>query len=143
MSKLRFDTSQQGFTLVEVLVAFVILSSVTIASLEIISSGIRAVTSTEQRMIATALAGQKFSTLRGNSALQTGSSSGQFKNGYNWSLQLSEIQRQKADWLASRAFAARLFINPDSSQDHSQSRSIVFDTILLSPFGRLAPGVQQ
>ena len=131
----RAQQAQQGFTLVEVLVAFVILSMVVVASLEIISGGVRATAVAEQRMTAAALAQTKFAELQSRANLAPGTTTGEFNNGYRWSLALTpQVLSDVPDWLETKAYGAHLIIEPDDAA----KRQLTFSTVILSPFDRLA-----
>ena len=125
------DTGQDGFTLVEVLVAFVILSAVAIASLKTISIGVRANIATERRIAAASFAQTKFAELRRRVHSSNIDYQGQTSDGQAWLLKLDEVPLPNdADWLETRVFGATLVVTDQASGARQE-----FRTTLLAPFG--------
>ncbi len=86
-------SKQQGFSLLEVLVAFSVLSISLAAISEVFSTGIRGAVTSGHYQIANSLAASKLAELRGQPSLPLGIEEGEFDNGYNW-----RIVVNKANW---------------------------------------------
>jgi general secretion pathway protein I len=79
---------QQGFTLLEILVAFVVLALVGGALLQLFQGGLRNIDVSTHLSHAALLARAKLNELSALDNLQPGSSEGDFSDGYRWQLQL-------------------------------------------------------
>ena len=77
---------QKGFTLIEILVAFVVLAVVGGALLELFQGGLRNIGLSGEYSHASLLARSKLSELRSRSQLPMGESSGTFDDTYEWQM---------------------------------------------------------
>ena len=77
-------SNQQGFSLLEVLVAFTVLSISLAAISEVFSTGIRGAVTSGHYQIANSLAASKLAELRGQPSLPLGVKEGEFDGGYGW-----------------------------------------------------------
>lgn len=75
---------QRGFTLIEVLVAFAILSLSLGVMMQLFSTGLRNVALAEQYSRATALAESQLASVGVEEPLSAGQQSGEFPDGYRW-----------------------------------------------------------
>jgi len=83
---------QRGFTLLEILVAFVVLALVGGALLQLFQGGLRNLTSGEGYSRAALLADSTLSRLRAEAVLDPGTRRGELEPGYRYSLTLSPYQ---------------------------------------------------
>lgn len=80
---------QRGFTLLEILVAFVVLGLLGSLMLQLFQGGLRNLDSSEHISHAALLARSKLTELQSQPALTPGLSEGQFDDTYHWRLQLT------------------------------------------------------
>ena len=73
-----------GFTLIEVLVAFIVLAISLGALFQIFSTGMRASRSAEEYTRATLLAESRLAAIGITGALEEGETAGEYEDGYNW-----------------------------------------------------------
>ncbi len=73
-----------GFTLIEVLVAFIVLAISLGALFQIFSTGMRASRSAEEYTRATLLAESKLAAIGITGALEEGETTGEYEDGYHW-----------------------------------------------------------
>ena len=101
MSKLsnraRRNGSRGGFTLLEVLVAFVILSVSLVALMRGFSSGLNAVGAAGDYQIATMLARSKIDEIGPVIELTEGHHAGTFENGYEWQAEITAYDLGQAE----------------------------------------------
>ncbi|WP_341502597.1 type II secretion system protein [Gallaecimonas sp. GXIMD4217] len=83
---------QQGFSLLEVLVAFLILSLALGVLLRLFSQSSRGYHSAHSRQLALNLAQSKLAEVTGDADIASGSDRGEFDNGYGWQ---SRIERYR------------------------------------------------
>lgn len=86
---MRTADRQRGFTLLEILVAFVVLALVGSALLQLFQGGLGNLAAGEQYSRAALLAESKLSQLRNAIELNEGSSEGELEQGYRYQLQLA------------------------------------------------------
>ena len=79
----------RGFTLLEILVAFVVLAMVGGALLQLFQGGLRNIDSSAHVSHAALLAKSKLTELSASSGLSPGLRSGRFDDTYSWQLELS------------------------------------------------------
>jgi len=87
----------RGFTLIEVLVAFSILSITLAAVFALLSSGTRNTRISDEYSQAAVLAESKLDELGITEPLRTGLSKGRFDSTYQWELRVAERQRENPD----------------------------------------------
>lgn len=75
---------EQGFSLLEVLVAFSILTASLVVIVEVFSTGLRSVVSAVNYQQVTAFAGSKLMELRSSDNLIAGTDVGWFNDSYQW-----------------------------------------------------------
>jgi general secretion pathway protein I len=85
---IRLICCQKGFSLLETLVAFMVLSIVLVVVLQTFSGGIRSSHKSNQHMYATFHARAKMEELMAT-AVAPGHSQGSFDNGYQWQTEVS------------------------------------------------------
>ena len=85
--------AQRGFTLLEVLIAFVILALVLGSLMPLFSSGFRGLARSESQVLASLQARSLLAEVGGSIPLEEGSRSGNFADGRIWSL---EVERSDA-----------------------------------------------
>jgi len=91
-----YRISQQGFTLIEVLVAFVLLSLTLAVILQIFSGGLRNIGATEDYTRAMVLAEAKLAQLGSEIALETGETGGE-NDIFNWRLYVAPYQGESVE----------------------------------------------
>ncbi|WP_455201311.1 type IV pilus modification PilV family protein [Kaarinaea lacus] len=82
----RFDAirKQQGFSLLEILVAFTILVMSLVVITEVFSTGLRSVASAINYQQVASYAGSKLAELRVSDSLTAGTETGRFNESYQW-----------------------------------------------------------
>ena len=89
---------QRGFTLVEVVVAFLLLSLVLAAGFELFTTGMRRAIDLEERSQALAIAQSRLAGAGTEQQLKEGSTSGQSDDGkYRWTLTIARSQEGAAE----------------------------------------------
>ena len=89
---------QRGFTLVEVVVAFLLLSMVLATAFELFTAGMRRAIDLEERSQALAIAQSRLAGVGMEVPLKEGSSSGQSDDGkYRWTLTIARSQEGAGD----------------------------------------------
>jgi len=119
----------RGFTLLEILVAFVMLALVGGALLQLFQGGLRNIGSSADISHAALLARSKLAELQAIKTLSAGSQSGQFSDGYRWKLDLSPYTQEDGINLPEsnlHALSATLDI------EWEQDRRYRINTLLLS-----------
>lgn len=80
---------EKGFTLVEILVAMVVLAVAAVSLLQSFSGGLRASDSARQRGYAMLLAQSKMAAIGSELPLEPGSSTGRFDDRFAWTVEVS------------------------------------------------------
>ena len=80
----RKQASERGFTLIEILVAFVIVALALGALLQVFATGLRSSSAAETYTIAALLADSKLAGMGIVEPLEEGDQSGEFDNGVRW-----------------------------------------------------------
>ena len=89
---------QRGFTLVEVVVAFLLLSLVLASGFELFTTGMRRAIDIEERSQALAIAQSQLAAVGVEQALKEGSASGQSDDGkFRWTTTIARSQEGAAD----------------------------------------------
>jgi general secretion pathway protein I len=89
---------QRGFTLIEVLVAFVLLSLVLATSFELFTTGMRRAVDLEERSRALAVAQARMASAGVESPLKEGSTAGQTEDGkYRWTVTITRSAEGAAE----------------------------------------------
>ena len=83
-SPARARASERGFTLIEILVAFVIVALALGALLQVFATGLRSSSAAENYTIAALLAESKLAAIGIEEPLEEGDRSGEFDNGFRW-----------------------------------------------------------
>jgi general secretion pathway protein I len=118
---------EDGFTLVEVLVAFVILAGAVILSFQIFADGLRRLSAVETRTKAVNIARFELARLSGSEYLAEGTTTGTTE-GIAWKIIVTSIDANVADG----ASAARLFKVEIRIADAGDAP--VIETVLLGKF---------
>lgn len=82
--KIPHDSDAGGYTLIEVIIAFVILALTLSAVFEVFSTGLRAASDADAYSTATVLAQSRLATLASDEALAVGETSGDLEGGFKW-----------------------------------------------------------
>ncbi len=121
-----------GFTLVEVLVAFVIVAVSLGALLQIFSSGLRSSHSAEAYTTAALLAESKLASIGIEEPLEEGETTGAFDNGFRWRSTVAphapEVGQDEAS--AAQAYEVTLVVRWGERGDE---RSVSLTTLRLAP----------
>lgn len=88
-----------GFTLLEILVAFVVLALIGGALLQLFQGGLRNVDSSQRMTHAALLARSKLSEMQVAGRLVEGEYEGDFDDTYRWTLQLSSYDEEQGELL--------------------------------------------
>ncbi len=131
-STARHDCSD-GFTLIEVLVALAILALALAPTLQIISTGMRSLGTTEAYAIATMFATSKLSEIGIERPLEEREDTGVFDNGFEWRTSVSRYPPE-ADGAESRSavVAYRIVVAVHWGGTDS-GRSVSLTTLRLAP----------
>ncbi len=86
------DASRAGFTLLEVLVAFAVLSMTLIAAYQLLGTGLRGSERAERVKFALLAAESKLAEIGGGASLRAGRSGGTLGGGYRWR---AEVRRRR------------------------------------------------
>ena len=87
-----------GFTLIEVVVAFLLLSLVLAAGFEVFTTGMRRAVDLEERAMALTVAQSRLAMAGMEEDLKEGTSAGQTEDGkYNWTLSITRSEEGTAD----------------------------------------------
>lgn len=95
----RRRSKSAGFTLVEVLVAFVIAALSLAALLQVFATGLRSATTSEHYARATMLAESQLASIGIEQPLAVGQSSGAFDDEYRWRIVVAPYQEADMDAL--------------------------------------------
>ena len=119
-----------GFTLIEVLVAFAILTLSLTALFQIFSAGIRNVTTAEDYTTAVLLAESKLDSVGRKAPLSEGEEMGQWQNGFRWRLTIRRYEGTPIpDGLPVRPFVIAVTV---SWGEHDEKRTISLETLRLA-----------
>jgi general secretion pathway protein I len=89
--------SQRGFSLLEILVAFVLLALAMAVLMQIFSSSLNGATVADRYAKATMLAESKLASAGVEEALKEGSTSGTYDNMFNWAVEIKPFNEPSAD----------------------------------------------
>ena len=121
--------SEEGSTLVEVLVAFVILAGAMILSLRIFADGLRGLEKAEERSAMAAVARRELARLELSPALEAGAFAGNDEQGFAWSIEIRSQENTKPKSDAVVPFRVRLMVGRESAPG---MYPVSADTILLA-----------
>jgi general secretion pathway protein I len=127
----RFRTGAAGFTLVEVLIAFVILALALAALLPSFASGLRGLEATDEHVAAALFAESKLAAVGREAPLEQGTTSGELPSGLRWRLDvraLDELDPEQT--LPVRAYQVVLSV---SWVARGSERLVTFETLRLGP----------
>ena len=82
--RIPHNSDAGGYTLIEVIIAFVILALTLCAVFEVFSTGLRAASDADAYSTATVLAQSRLATLASDEALAVGETSGDLEGGFKW-----------------------------------------------------------
>lgn len=123
----------EGFTLLEVLVAFAIFAMVLTSVLKAFSGGIENTRVADGYVVATLLAETKIASIGVESPVEPGGASGSFANGYAWKTIIEPYRPSGGedawDELAVRPYAVTVIVNWGEGED---GRSVVLKSLRLS-----------
>ncbi len=128
----RSNSSDEGFTLVEVLVAFAVLAVTLIALVNIFGTGFRGIEAAESKTLALRLAQSKLAEVSSNQQLQAGEQSGRFDDKYAWRLRVTPYvatgnsagrRRLEANWVEVEVTWA--------TSNHRRQRSVTLTTLQI------------
>jgi len=118
-----------GFTLLEVLIAFVILALALAALLPGFSGGVRSLGVADDYATAALLAESRLEEFGRAEPVREGTSSGTFDNGYRWRLDVARVDPLEGD-LPAAAYHLVLRVFWETGDDE---RSITLETLRLGP----------
>ncbi len=124
----RRSNNEDGFTLVEVLVAFAILAGAVIVSFQIFAEGLRTLSAAEARRKDAEIARLEFATARASGTLAEGSRAGA-TDGVAWTISVQAIE----DMAAPGNSSLRPYRIVVSAASGGAAEAIVVDTIELLP----------
>jgi general secretion pathway protein I len=133
MSEVR-HSPQSGFTLIEVLVAFTILSISLAVVLNVFAGGLRQTDEGKEETIASALAQSMLARVGTDIPIRVGTSEGRFDNGFTWRLSIlpfADGTDQSAVPVVAEKVTVAVVWNSGANE-----RSISLATIKLSPKGQ-------
>lgn len=120
-----------GFTLLEVLIAFVILALALAALLPGFSGGLRSLDVADDYATAALLAESRLEAVGREAALREGVTSGTFDNGFRWQLEVARVDRLDPEGnLPAAAYHLVLHVFWDAGDDE---RQITLETLRLGP----------
>jgi prepilin-type N-terminal cleavage/methylation domain-containing protein len=129
MANAMADPGESGMTLLEVIVALVILSLGLASLFNTVSLGTHTASVADQQRAATAAAQSLLAELGRSRPIIDGTSDGAFPNGQNWRLDIKPLETQSPVSAPLQGDAVTLTV---SWPDNSQGRSLVFDTLVLT-----------
>lgn len=121
---------QGGFTLLEVLVAFVILAVALVALFQAFSSGLRGLDVAEASMTAVQHARSKLEEVGGPIPIESGQQSGDFTDGYQW---VVVIEPEADEDLVFDAAQPLIPYRVQVTVNGAQGGSVTLDTWRLGP----------
>jgi general secretion pathway protein I len=131
-SRLRGQTrGDEGFTLVEVIVAIALLSIGLSVCLGMITSGVRQIAQAEKMAEAGSLVQSLLAEVGATVPIQQGESAGQFPGGFNWQLKMSRYgdAREREAWpVGAYVISAEV-----AWDDGAQKRVFALTTLRLGP----------
>lgn len=130
---MRAARAQRGFTLLEILVAFVVLALVGGALLEMFQGGLRNLATGDGYSRAALLAESTLSQLRAEPELAAGERGGELEPGYDYRLALAPYQDADQGKVYEDLLEADLTISWGEGGDRHRYR---VHTLLLPPGGR-------
>ena len=120
-----------GFTLIEVLVAFVLLAMLLGGFLNVFSSGLKSVRSSEAHAAAVQVAEARMATIGVEIPLAEGVETGLSDDGYRWTTEIGPFELEGEESSADLA-ALRVRVTV-AWQAAGQERSVVLETLRLIP----------
>ncbi len=127
--------AQRGFTLLEILLAFVLLGLVGGLLLQTFQGGLRNVRSSTELSHAALLARSKLTELQAIANPRPGSSSGAFGDGYAWQLELTPYRSEDGTALPDTDLLALKAVLGITWGDPADGNSYQVSTLLLSQAG--------
>ena len=137
----RARSSQRGYTLLEVLVAFALLAIGLGLLLAILSGGVRAVANASDSTQATLYAESVLDTLGADQRLQPGRSTGVYENGrFRWTLDVTPFKPLVAS--PAPAPGDRNAADPNSADPNLQNfvDNVMYRVVLQMQWGARGPG---
>ncbi|MGB5454656.1 MAG: type II secretion system protein [Gammaproteobacteria bacterium] len=128
---------QRGFSLIEILVAFMILAMSLTVIFRIFSGGLRNVALSEDYARAVLVAEAQLSAIGISEPLEQGVSSGEWGKRFRWERVIENYQpwEQQDKQLSARVLAYQVTVNVD--WEHAgRSRQISLSSVRLKPVGR-------
>lgn len=122
---------EDGFTLLEVLVALAILSISLVAILEVLSNGLHDTAAAQAETVATATARSLLAEASARSNLPNGDTTGRTASGYRWRLHVAPYgdRDDRQSWIMDPRQVSALVSWTDGNRD----RSVALTTLLLLP----------
>jgi hypothetical protein len=127
------DRGERGSTLLEVLIAFVILTGAMILSFRIFGDGLRGMQSVEERSRMMSVVRSELARLELSAALQPGQFRGRNEDGYFWAIEIAAEGEEPRDPSAVVPFRVRLMVGKDP---RSGIYVLSAETILLAAHKR-------
>ncbi|MDX1606524.1 MAG: type II secretion system protein [Candidatus Competibacterales bacterium] len=123
---------QRGFTLLELLVAFVILSLALGVLLQTFGQGLRNAALTEEYTLATLHAESVLATIGTEQPLTEGESSGEFEDGYEWQISVRRYEDPDAEELLPEVGITPYRVSVRVSWGNAPQRIFELDTLRLA-----------
>ena len=95
--KIARDSDAGGYTLIEVIIAFVILALTLGAVFEVFSTGLRAASDADAYSTATVLAQSRLASLASDEALSVGETSGDLEGGFKWHASVAPYRNDESE----------------------------------------------
>ncbi len=95
--KIPRDSDAGGYTLIEVIIAFVILALTLGAVFEVFSTGLRAASDADAYSTATVLAQSRLASLASDEALSVGETSGDLEGGFKWHASVAPYRNDESE----------------------------------------------
>lgn len=125
----RVKQSNRGFTLLEVLVAFAILSLSLLVIFRIYSTGFRGIGTADWKLQAIALAKSKLASVGIDEQLSVGTATGVSDDGFAWELTISAFAASPAD---KGQNLAAYFVQVSVSNSQNPKGAVRLSTLRLS-----------
>jgi type II secretory pathway pseudopilin PulG len=124
----RANRQSEGFTLVEVLVAFTILAAAIVMLFEVYSDGFRRLQLAREERSMTADGRALVAVIAHDNSLQAGKFKRRGTDGRTWTIEAKPLATETADWSELRPIRLRLW--PEAEQVKPEAALI--DTIIIS-----------
>lgn len=122
----RWHPEADGFTLVEVLVAFAIAALGLAALMQVFATGLRSAATAENYARATMLAESRLASVGVEQPLAAGESSGDFEDGYRWRVVITPYQEAEMDALVE---VFQVNVTVSWGEEAERARAVTLQTL--------------